>query len=165
MSDSDALSIVDQFHEFLRSFKNAEGLESKLRQAISVPTGLEDVIVNALTKQRTVLLTGSAGSGKTHLLQAVKSELEKTIKVIGEPRAIRDEHVLLIEDATVLSPQERIEAVKRSPLSRLGTLIAINEGPLRESADIEGGDSYRLGVDLLHAAKRGHGGNFDAGLP
>jgi len=92
-------------------FKNAEGLEPELRRAISVPTGLEDVIVNALYKATNRAANRLAGSRKDTFTAAVKSELEKTIKVIGEPRAIRDEHVLLIEDATVLSPQERIDAV------------------------------------------------------
>jgi energy-coupling factor transporter ATP-binding protein EcfA2 len=157
--------LVDLLLEFLRSFKSAESVDPELRAAISVSTGLEQNIVSALNDQRVVLLTGSAGSGKTHLLQAVRNKLEETVRVLDEPKAIRDKHVVMIQDATVLSPQERIDAVSGRSANRMGTLVAINEGPLREAAAIDGGEIFSDGVDLLHAAKRGQTGIFDQSKP
>jgi energy-coupling factor transporter ATP-binding protein EcfA2 len=165
MNEATTEELVEPFLEFLRSFKNAEGLEPSLRRAISVPTGLGDLIVAALKEQRVVLLTGSAGSGKTHLLQAVRAELESTVKVTDDPRAVRGPHVLMIEDATVLSPKERVEAVAQRSSARLGTLVAINEGPLREAAEMPDGEVYAHGVALLHSAKRGSVGKFKHDLP
>lgn len=161
----DLTALVPEFVEFLRSFKNAESLGPDLRTAISVSTNLDAVVAEALEGRRIVLVTGSAGSGKTHLLRSVVGQLPSGVKIVHEPRSVREKHVLVIPDATELSPEERIDLVRKAPATRLGTLIAINEGPLREAASASGGEVYQAATQLLHAAKRGESTAFQADAP
>src|SRR5689334_192493 len=126
-------SLLQEFREFLGSFKSAESLSRELQQAIAVDTGLEPVVNSALGNGRVIIIAGSAGSGKTHLVRSVVQTLASEVTIAHLGDRPRDSHVLVVEDATELDPDERISVVNSTARNRLGTLIAINEGPLLEA--------------------------------
>src|SRR5690349_13355781 len=66
---TERVSMREELLAFLGSFKNSESISPELRDAIQVSTSLEDHVLGAMRDGRLTLLTGSAGSGKTHLLE------------------------------------------------------------------------------------------------
>lgn len=74
--------LSDDFREFLGSFKNAESLSPELQTAIAVETGLEEVVSSALVDGRVVIVAGSAGSGKTHLIRSVVKKLGADVMLV-----------------------------------------------------------------------------------
>jgi serine kinase of HPr protein (carbohydrate metabolism regulator) len=131
--------LVSQFIDFLRSFKNSESLSPQLRVAISVRTNLHAILLDVCAEGRTILLTGSAGSGKTHLLHAIISELEPKARILRVPDKVSKPYVLVVEDATELSTSERIAFIRPGDRQCVCKIMAINEGPLREAAKARGG--------------------------
>ena len=125
-------------HDFLRSMRTAERLRAApaLREAISCETPLLSALKKAIREQRHVIISGSAGGGKTHLLDEVIGELESEIRFCrytegGEPS--EGHFVRWHEDGTKLAPAEReglLEGIGGGTL-----VLAINEGPLRALAD------------------------------
>ena len=71
-NDSRNSQLAKDLSDFLRSSAtNVEWMSSDLREKLHVPTGLEEVIKKAVAEKRNVVIAGTAGSGKTHLLQAL----------------------------------------------------------------------------------------------
>lgn len=137
--------------EFLGSFKNAESIGPEIRTLISVDTGLESSLLAAVDAEMLVLVTGSAGSGKTHLLETLRRSKYKV--VTPEERPPTTPHILLVRDATEWTAEERRDFVRRR--TPKATVIAINEGPLRETANLDGAGPYRLAVEMLRTAQLG----------
>ncbi len=154
-----------EFREFLGSFKNAESLSPELQAAIAVDTGLEAIVRSALRDGRCVIIAGSAGSGKTHLVRSVLRGLGSEVTVARPGQRPRDAHVLVVEDATEFDAAERVAIVNSESRTRLGTLVAINEGPLLETACQPGGDILQRALMVLHRAHRGVIQPFDPGAP
>lgn len=157
------MSLVESLKEFLGAFKNAESMTAELRGALTVTTDLEQLLLSAVVGGRTVLITGAAGSGKTHLLSGLKAP--KGVQLVGTDEKPKGKHILVIPDATELGVDERIKLLKSAPSTRIGTIVAINEGPLRETAQATGGDIYRAGADLLHRGQRGLADAYDSKRP
>src|SRR5262245_48709450 len=61
--------LVDLRDFLTSSATTVEWMSDDLREAVSINTGLENVIEAALAAKRSVVIAGTAGSGKTHLLQ------------------------------------------------------------------------------------------------
>ena len=124
--------------KFLRSMRTAERLRGspQLRQAMSCETPLVAALRSAILDRRHVIITGSAGGGKTHLLDQVIDELESEVIFcrIGDEDGARpaDPHVLYHEDGTKLDSEVRGRLLANIGSGRL--VIAINEGPLRGPA-------------------------------
>src|SRR5690242_15313917 len=125
---------VAEFREFLGSFKNAESLSPELQAAIAVDTGLEPIVKAGLRDGRCVMVAGSAGSGKTHLVRSVVGQFGADLTVARPGQRPREEHILVVEDATELDAAERVAVANSTSRSRVGTPFAINEGPLLEAA-------------------------------
>lgn len=67
-------TLLSELDKFLRlSATNDEMMPSVLRNKLHIPTGLEDAIKSALDQGMAIAITGTAGSGKSHLLKAVVS--------------------------------------------------------------------------------------------
>lgn len=63
---------MQDLEEFLRSSATTvEWVSDTLRSELNVPTGLETVIRAAVEQDRSVVIAGTAGSGKTHLLRTL----------------------------------------------------------------------------------------------
>jgi hypothetical protein len=127
--------VIQQFRSFLRGTKTSERLreQPELRAAISYPTGLERPVADALLAGRDVVVTGSAGGGKTQLVEQVASLL--TIDVpempfshwaVAEPPG---PHIKYIPDLTAVPSGRRTRALTRSDRTR-AVLIAANEGAI-----------------------------------
>lgn len=156
----------EEFLDFLGSFKNAESLSPGMREAVNVTTGIETHLVSAIEGGKTIIITGSAGSGKTHLIKEVREQIDPGLTVItSREESPRKPHILIVPDATELTVQQRIAAVSRKSKSLKATVVAINEGPLREAARTSGGELYSDAVRLLHAGKRGLADSYDHSKP
>jgi hypothetical protein len=67
-----ANSLMGDLEDFLTSSAtNVERMSDSLRSALNVATGLEEVVRAAIREGRSIAIAGTAGSGKTHLLQTV----------------------------------------------------------------------------------------------
>jgi hypothetical protein len=124
---------------FLRSMRTAERLRGSpvLQEAISCRTPLFEELKSAIREKRHVVITGSAGGGKTHLLDEVRHELSDEVRFChvgsGEQPAKGEWFVRWHEDGTKLTKQERDGLLR--DLDGGSLVIAINEGPLRAMAE------------------------------
>src|SRR5687768_17917700 len=116
--------LLSEFREFLGAFKNAESLTPELQTAIAVDTGLESVVKDAMTKGRCVIVAGSAGSGKTHLVRSAVKMFSNTCAVVPPGARPRGPHLVVVEDATELDVQSRLKATDSSSQSRIATVMA-----------------------------------------
>lgn len=103
------MTIIDEFEKFLRSAgTNNELLSDKLRSAIHVNSDLEEAVRVAQRAGRSIIIAGTAGSGKSHLLS-----------VAGQ-----DTQYKIIPDLTdVLEQQESLFTTPK-------IVVAANEGAL-----------------------------------
>ena len=148
------LALTDQFSAFLKGVKVAETVSSDLRAAISVATGLEEVLQSAVTAGRDVVVAGSAGGGKTHLLHALDAQHTTIEWPGGTPPS--EEFVRVIPDATAVIDAIRQGGLAERPSKCLAQVIAINEGPLLELARVDPESEFARAVRLLHEAQRGN---------
>jgi hypothetical protein len=156
-------ALTDEFHAFLAGLKVAETVGSELRAAITVPTGLEEALRSAVAAERDVIVAGSAGAGKTHLLHALDEVYAASEWPDGAVPT--GEFVRIVPDATVV-----IKAIKAGRLTErapncLAQVIAINEGPLLELAREQPESLYAQAVKLLHDAQRGNRTQLADGAP
>src|SRR5579872_29459 len=127
---SEADEVIKQFEEFLRGTHTSERLSAELRRAISVDTGLEKPIALALVAGRDVVVTGSAGGGKTQFVERVvellaeEAEAPKPVAP-GESNGVR--HVLVVRDLTAVPVDLRASTLK-GQIETVARLIAANEG-------------------------------------
>lgn len=132
------MSLTSKLRTFLRGTKTSERLsDPELRAAISVDTGLEDHVAKYLTEGRDVVVTGSAGGGKTQLIQRVSERLASAAEPVGmlswddpawadmsEPTAVRAVH-----DLTATNASRRRQAVERVAMAR-SVVVGANEGTI-----------------------------------
>jgi len=120
---SDAL--VSEALNFLRSSKTTESLSAELASALYVPFTLEDkvkletVIAEAVKNGRNVVVAGSAGGGKTMLVNQIISELKKQkveLNIIDESDLenfkIIKNHVSVVRDLTAVSSEIATKIIK-----------------------------------------------------
>jgi hypothetical protein len=124
--------VIKQLEEFLRGTHTSERLSPELRRAISVDTGLEKPIALALAAGRDVVVTGSAGGGKTQFVERVvellaeETEAPKPLAP-GESNGVP--HVLVVRDLTAVPVDLRASTLK-GQTGTAARLIAANEGTL-----------------------------------
>ena len=66
--------LLDEFRDFLKSVKTSEALSEELRLEITVETGMEAPLAEAIAEKSIVVIAGTAGGGKTHLLKVVENQ-------------------------------------------------------------------------------------------
>jgi len=157
--------VIDEFEEFLHSTKTADQLSEGLLAEISHPSGLEAPTLAALAAGRDVLVAGSAGSGKTHLLRQISRMAEATGLRLRWPNedAATGTYVEVIPDVTEVPATRRGRILDRSA-NQSATIAAINEGPLLDLARAKKG-AFASGLHLLHLAQRGVRGPHDTAAP
>jgi hypothetical protein len=64
-------------------------MPDQLRTELSIDTGLEKVVTAALAANRSVVIAGTAGSGKTHLIRTA-GNLRSNYRVVSDLTALRD---------------------------------------------------------------------------
>ena len=164
---SDAL--VSEALNFLRSSKTTESLSAELASALYVPFTLEDkvkletVIAEAVKNGRNVVVAGSAGGGKTMLVNQIISELKKQkveLNIIDESDLenfkIIKNHVSVVRDLTAVSSEIATKIIK----SESGCfIIAANEGALMDKVFEGYFDSV---IRDLHSLQTGNKPNDDS---
>lgn len=164
---SDAL--VSEALNFLRSSKTTESLSAELASALYVPFTLENkvkletVIAEAVKNGRNVVVAGSAGGGKTMLVNQIISELKKQkveLNIIDESDLenfkIVKNHVSVVRDLTAVSSEVATKIIK----SESGCfIIAANEGALMDKVFEGYFDSV---IRDLHSLQTGNKPNDDS---
>ncbi|MGH7705193.1 MAG: hypothetical protein ACRENY_04935 [Candidatus Dormibacteria bacterium] len=125
--------MIEDFESFLRGTHTSESIPpGPLRAAISVDTGLEEPIAEALAAGRDVVVTGSAGGGKTQFIERVVELLRESGAVGGstspDENAPQD-HIVVVRDLTAIRHEQRGSSLE----GRAGTtarLVGANEGTL-----------------------------------
>jgi hypothetical protein len=94
----------------------ADYMSSELLSEIHVETALDKMVIEALNNNRSIILTGNPGDGKTHLLRILGSVLEKM-----------DRKPVVEYDASRLHDSEIYEKLESSMEIGVPFCIAINE--------------------------------------
>ena len=145
--------MLEQLEQFLRGTKTSEKVAGlALRDAISVATGLEEPVADALSRGYHVVITGSAGGGKTHLVHAVMQGLLRRENPIQSRLWSEDTDaglVRVIPDLTATAPSDRDMAL--SATDALAVLVAANEGTLSSLAV----PPFDRVLPTLHAMQQG----------
>lgn len=128
--------LAKDFVDFIQSSAaNVEKISDQLRTVLNVPTGMEGVVRSAIGARRNIVIAGTAGSGKTHLLRTLG----------GETAGYK-----VIPDLAALPQQEWASVfVGTSPI-----LVAGNEGAFIQGR-VQGFVGYEAVVNLLHATQQG----------
>lgn len=153
------MALLEEFRQFLGSVKTSESIGKELRQAISVETGLEKALADALLAGRDVIIAGSAGGGKTHLLgtlaDSAEGDLPRFITWPGESEPAGEPFIRVVSDATAIPSATRGEMFERRPPNCTAVAVAINEGPLLSLSHEQVDSPYAKAVRVLHTAQRG----------
>jgi hypothetical protein len=153
------VTILSELRGFLGSVKNSESITRDLRDRITVVTGLEVALASAIRENRNVIIAGSAGGGKTHLLgtfaEGSGTDLPRFVTWPSEQEPADGPFVRVITDATAVPADSRQKMLEDRPQNCRAVAIAINEGPLLGLAHEFKGSAYDAAVDILHAAQRG----------
>ena len=124
MDNQQTISLEDYF---LNLYNGHSGIAERSLDAhrahIHVKTKLESKITEWLIEGKDVILTGSPGDGKTHLLQQVKDEFRR-----------RELELYSEQDASQKSEREILLEWRRARDKKIPFLLAINHAPLRELA-------------------------------
>ena len=148
--------LLEALGRFLRGTKTSEYMPPSLGNSLHVSTGLEEAILSELLAGRHVVLAGSAGSGKTHLLNRLRSQVGDTSA--GRNDDDSGQHVKFIQDATELmdggDEEASLLALFAAARQQVSLVVAINQGVLLALARA-GGDKWSSVRDILHAAQKG----------
>lgn len=156
-------ALVDELKRFLlSSSKNTEQFGPELLRCIDVSTQLDSVLLKAVREGRDVVIAGTAGSGKTHLLARLAEAIpEYPLVNLGDESGSQKKYIRVIADLTALSDEEREVAFER-PRNCASVVICANEGALLMAAYPRPHGSgcfshgvYRQAVELLHEMQRG----------
>jgi hypothetical protein len=163
------VALIDEFREFLGSLKTSEAVSPELRRRISVETGLEGALESALRAGRDVVIAGSAGGGKTHLLEnlrdASRPGMPPLVPWTSEPEPKRGPFVRVVADATAVAPDARQRMFADRSANCRAIAVAINEGPLLGLAHALPDSHFAAVVAFLHSAQRGVMPAAESGLP
>jgi hypothetical protein len=138
------IPLVDELRSFFQSSAtNVEVMPDELREAVSVKTQLDIVVSAAVTQKSNIVIAGTAGSGKTHLLQLIQN-LEK-YEVVSDLAAL---------------PESKWQSLfaKGRP-----TIVAGNEGAFLQGAH-KGIPIFKEIVRKLHSIQRGEDQDYGDNL-
>ena len=162
--------LVESFKQFLKAGKVADGISKDLRDEFSVNTGLEVPVINALEDGQDVIVAGSAGSGKTHLIKSVEEReefnLPEFVYLPSNKPVEANNYIQVILDATALKNSEIHKIFQEESENSQASIMAVNEGPLMELADEYPNSIFRDTLKDLRSAQRGIGREeFDSSMP
>ncbi|MBX3000190.1 MAG: hypothetical protein KF893_16830, partial [Caldilineaceae bacterium] len=139
---SSDIEVSDDLKQFFLNLYNgysgiADLVDRSHRSFLHVHTGLEDYIEKWLISGIDVVLTGSPGDGKTHLLQHIYQRLDGQISLSVEL------------DASQKTEDEILMAWQQARISNQAFFLAVNHAPLRKLA--EKAKDYEGFEDLSHS--------------
>lgn len=154
------MSEIKEFSNFLHNVKAAEKLSPRLIKKIDVDTVLKTNLIRAIESGCDIFLTGSAGSGKTHLFESIKTELNKKYDIVYQAPKTKQKKkfILWIRDATELTAKRRKKLLASKNSNKQATVIAINEGPLKDNKELEEpkGGIFTEAFELLRISQSAH---------
>jgi hypothetical protein len=128
--------LLSDLSDFLRSSAtNVEVMPNSLRLALNVRTDLEEVVRAAISERRQIVVAGTAGSGKTHLLQTIG--VPAGYEVIGDLAAFP-----IKKWPSIFAKSNRV-------------IVAGNEGAFLQGSH-KGFPGFAEVVQLLHAIQKGN---------
>jgi hypothetical protein len=119
---------------YLKKRSYADFLDASALEVFHIPTLLDQYILDMVTQGYSVILTGNAGDGKTHLFKWLKNRLG---------------NIILVEDASVLEPEEIINQWENAIQQSKPFCLAANEWPILELVD-----DYADRLPILNEIKR-----------
>lgn len=148
--------LVAEFGQFLGAMKQSERMSPALREVISVETELESALRSAVVEGRDVVVAGSAGGGKTHLLDvALGDSSEFSVVRWPDDEPSSDAFIRAVPDLTAVPPEERLRTLTEKPAHCRAAVVAVNEGPLLALARNHTESPFAHAVHLLHQGQRG----------
>jgi hypothetical protein len=108
-------SFVERLYRSSKSY--ADRMSPKEIEAIHVDLGVDKYLLEEASRGKQIVVTGNPGDGKTHLIERLRTKLEK----LG---------ARVITDANACSDQEILRAWKASVKDSRPLILAINEWPL-----------------------------------
>lgn len=142
-------SLIDRFERFVHSSgTNSELLDDELLDAISTGNPIEAAMKLALDRGQSVVLTGTAGSGKTHLIRSLS-------------RKGTLDGVYVCEDLASI-PQHKWGSVG---LFETQSVVAANEGALLAASRLYEGSMYGELVRRLHRMQLGLATHSESEVP
>lgn len=138
--ESPFVELIRELDDFLRASATISELVSdELLTHISIESPLQERIVSHLAGGGSLILSGTAGSGKTHLIRALAKAVDLTGYRICEDLA-----------SAPKTDWEEIGTFDRP------TIVAANEGALLDASRRTSGDTvYSAAVKLLHSMQVG----------
>jgi hypothetical protein len=138
----------------------ADRFPPSLRDALDVADPLTDLVTGALGERKSVVLSGNAGDGKSHLAQRALDALpsRSCIEVTaGHPvrETVPPDAVVFVRDASALTNAEVLAGVEAAHEADAPLLITINEGPLNSLAADPEGEFFKTVRGVLHERARG----------
>jgi hypothetical protein len=145
---------------FERGAVYADRFPPHVRDALDVPDPLTEVVRDALVARETVVLSGNAGDGKSHLAQRALDGLptRTCVEVTASTRdftTIPPEATVFVRDVSALTDDQALAAVEAARAAGCGLLITVNEGPLDSLSRHERGAFFASVRDTLHDRARG----------
>lgn len=133
----------------------ADRWTTEIRAALDVADPLLPAVLAALDAGKSVVLSGNAGDGKSHLAQrALDSRTtRRCVEVTKQhpvPGSVQANSIVFVRDASGLSDSDVLAATKTATDAGAPLLITINEGPLTSLAGQPGGEFYARVRDTLH---------------
>lgn len=156
---------LDTATEQLRSFllassKNAEQFPDELLDAINVATELDSILSAAVERGHDVVIAGTAGSGKTHLLSRLAAACKYPLVRFGSEEPRRGKFVRVVEDLTALEEKDELRVFDRVKHCH-AIVVAANEGALIGASRRDDNDRgrrpnpYAVAVEYLHGMQQG----------
>lgn len=145
---------------FERGAVYADRFPPHVRDALDVPDSLTAVVCDALLAGETVVLSGNAGDGKSHLAQRALDCLptRSCFEVTRDTRdfsAIPSDTTVFVRDVSALTDEQALEAVEAARAVGAALLITINEGPLDSLSRHAHGAFFASIRNTLHDRARG----------
>lgn len=161
--------LIQETKEFLKGTKLAESLSNELAQILYCPIilsngeKLENILASALLNKRDVLIAGTAGGGKTMLLNQILNVIEKNDEIKNKILILdelddadlaelnyRPDILIVVKDLTAIDPKKVYDILVNK--KRGNYIIAANEGALLVE-DLNG--YFKNSINSLHLLQSG----------
>lgn len=145
---------------FERGAVYADRWGPEVRNALDVQDPLTDVVTAALEAGKSVVLSGNAGDGKSHLAQRALDRLTarrcfEVTAALPIPEPVPVDALIFLRDASSLNDESVLRTVSLAKRAGAPIIVTINEGPLASLAQHPEGGFFHDVRRVLHARALG----------